>query len=387
MDVKGIAWVGRLYQKFETMCLEVEDIICQDTVKYVENQVEVVGASVKKFYSEVVQDLLPPSALNDEKVAVNSAPDRHENVVICKKPVMSMKIERPKFDEEKSTKNSKVTSDTKREIIHKLPHGHHHADNPHLVSSPYSANRVHIDGYSRKKDDEDIHDKLGLDGRESTSEGCKCLTETSSTNLVWKYANDASSCCAISNSECENSSELAGDIAGPLLVKDTRCDSVMQISNETEIQSNNLSAGISSKSTGDNEKETRLLSYGDSSAELDGRSDAWSIDEIEHDATILEHGIENIQHADEAKLDEACVLVNEDDFHFDSNEEARCRPYKKITGAFSFTKKSKRKQEYKELAVKHSFGISPIPNQKHEQKLPTEEVSEHDWQLLQAWSL
>lgn len=29
MDVKGIAWVGRLYEKFETMCLEVEDIICQ----------------------------------------------------------------------------------------------------------------------------------------------------------------------------------------------------------------------------------------------------------------------------------------------------------------------------------------------------------------------
>lgn len=59
-----------------------------------------------------------------------------------------------------------------------------------------------------------------------------------------------------------------------------------------------------------------------------GRSDAWSLDEIEHDATILEHGVDNIQRVDETKLDEACVLVNEDDFHFDSNEEVKHRPYK-----------------------------------------------------------
>lgn len=29
MDVKGIAWVGNIYQKFEAMCLEVEEAMCQ----------------------------------------------------------------------------------------------------------------------------------------------------------------------------------------------------------------------------------------------------------------------------------------------------------------------------------------------------------------------
>jgi len=59
MDAKGIKWVGNIYQKFEAMCLEVEEIMYQDTVKYVEDQVQNVGATVKRFYSDVVQDFTP----------------------------------------------------------------------------------------------------------------------------------------------------------------------------------------------------------------------------------------------------------------------------------------------------------------------------------------
>lgn len=66
IKVKGISWVGNVYQKFETMCLEVEDVVCQETAKYVETQVKTVGSSVKKFYSEVLQDLLPPSPRSEE---------------------------------------------------------------------------------------------------------------------------------------------------------------------------------------------------------------------------------------------------------------------------------------------------------------------------------
>lgn len=29
MDVKGTTWAGNIYQKFETMCLEVEEIMYQ----------------------------------------------------------------------------------------------------------------------------------------------------------------------------------------------------------------------------------------------------------------------------------------------------------------------------------------------------------------------
>uniref|UniRef100_A0A2N9EYC6 Uncharacterized protein n=1 Tax=Fagus sylvatica TaxID=28930 RepID=A0A2N9EYC6_FAGSY len=60
LNHKGITWVGNLYQKFEAVCQEVDDIVSKDTVKYVGNQLQNVGGSVKKFYSDVVQDVLPP---------------------------------------------------------------------------------------------------------------------------------------------------------------------------------------------------------------------------------------------------------------------------------------------------------------------------------------
>ncbi|XP_020537016.2 uncharacterized protein LOC110010073 [Jatropha curcas] len=61
MDLKskGIAWVGNIYQRFETMCQEVDSIVNQNTVRYVENQVHTVGESMKKF-CDVVQDIIPP---------------------------------------------------------------------------------------------------------------------------------------------------------------------------------------------------------------------------------------------------------------------------------------------------------------------------------------
>ncbi|ONI12536.1 hypothetical protein PRUPE_4G170200 [Prunus persica] len=58
--LKGMNWVGNIYQKFEAICQEVDDIVNQDTIKYVETQVQTVGKSVKKLCSDVVQDLIPP---------------------------------------------------------------------------------------------------------------------------------------------------------------------------------------------------------------------------------------------------------------------------------------------------------------------------------------
>ncbi|XP_057792381.1 uncharacterized protein LOC131009168 [Salvia miltiorrhiza] len=73
MDFKGITWAGDVYEKFEAMCLEVEEAMYEDTVKYVENQAQKVGVSVKKLYAEVMQDLLPPSCIGPFKVAAAAA--------------------------------------------------------------------------------------------------------------------------------------------------------------------------------------------------------------------------------------------------------------------------------------------------------------------------
>nr|XP_011460775.1 PREDICTED: uncharacterized protein LOC101314829 isoform X2 [Fragaria vesca subsp. vesca] len=56
LKFKGPNWVGNIYQKFEAICHEVDDIVKQDTFKYVENQMQSVGKNVKKLCS----DLLPP---------------------------------------------------------------------------------------------------------------------------------------------------------------------------------------------------------------------------------------------------------------------------------------------------------------------------------------
>ncbi|CAH9099182.1 unnamed protein product [Cuscuta epithymum] len=69
MDVKRISWVGNVYQKFEAMCLEIEDVVYKDTIDYVENQVQTVGQSVKKFCSEMMHDLHPESGTDPVTVA------------------------------------------------------------------------------------------------------------------------------------------------------------------------------------------------------------------------------------------------------------------------------------------------------------------------------
>ncbi|XP_022877437.1 uncharacterized protein LOC111395603 isoform X4 [Olea europaea var. sylvestris] len=62
MDLKnkGKTWVGNICNRFESMCNEVDGFINKETVKYVENQVQSVGSGVKRFYTNVVQEMLPP---------------------------------------------------------------------------------------------------------------------------------------------------------------------------------------------------------------------------------------------------------------------------------------------------------------------------------------
>ncbi|XP_043805875.1 uncharacterized protein LOC110629977 isoform X2 [Manihot esculenta] len=119
MDMKGISWVGNVYQKFEAMCLEVEENIYQDTVKYVENQVQTVGSTVKKFYSDVMQDLLPPSSVDATKDGVYDLPlELYADVGIYMKPKVAMKEKHTKVDN-----IEKLTEDPKM-IIHNKFSGH-----------------------------------------------------------------------------------------------------------------------------------------------------------------------------------------------------------------------------------------------------------------------
>eukprot|EP00252_Welwitschia_mirabilis_P001035 TRINITY_DN11011_c0_g1_i1.p1 TRINITY_DN11011_c0_g1~~TRINITY_DN11011_c0_g1_i1.p1 ORF type:complete len:442 (-),score=120.54 TRINITY_DN11011_c0_g1_i1:457-1782(-) len=64
VKTKGLSWIDNMYQKFEAICDEMDEnssLLLQETKQYVEKQVNVVGKNVRKLYSEVIQDILPPS--------------------------------------------------------------------------------------------------------------------------------------------------------------------------------------------------------------------------------------------------------------------------------------------------------------------------------------
>lgn len=65
-------------------------ILKQDTVKYVENQVQKVGFSVKKFCSAVTEDLLPPSCVYPVNLASGDLSlNSYGDINVIKKPIPS----------------------------------------------------------------------------------------------------------------------------------------------------------------------------------------------------------------------------------------------------------------------------------------------------------
>lgn len=60
-NLKSKLWAGNIYHQFESICHDVDEFVNKDTVKFVGNQVQNVGISVKRLYSNVVQDVLPLS--------------------------------------------------------------------------------------------------------------------------------------------------------------------------------------------------------------------------------------------------------------------------------------------------------------------------------------
>ncbi|KAI3457386.1 hypothetical protein Pfo_014049 [Paulownia fortunei] len=61
LKLKGKSWAGNIYHQFESICQDVDEFMSKDTVRFVENQVQSVGISVKRFYSNVVNDVIPLS--------------------------------------------------------------------------------------------------------------------------------------------------------------------------------------------------------------------------------------------------------------------------------------------------------------------------------------
>ncbi|OMO76275.1 hypothetical protein CCACVL1_15800 [Corchorus capsularis] len=153
-ESKGIAWVGNIYQKFEAMCMEVDDMICEDTFRYVENHLQTVGANVKQFCTDLMEDVLSSSPTDSEK-ELKSSPVQNAGVKVYE--------------------NSKVNVDEEKELIHS-------SSAKELKSSPvqnagvkgYENSNVNVDEgkevihASAAESIEDVH--FGLSSEQSTED-------------------------------------------------------------------------------------------------------------------------------------------------------------------------------------------------------------------------
>ncbi|XP_030518660.1 uncharacterized protein LOC115732137 [Rhodamnia argentea] len=427
MDVKGITWVGNIYQKFEAMCLEVEEIMYQDTVKFVENQVQTVGASVKKFCSEVVEDMLPPSCIDSDKV---TAPEfsvvRCNDVQVCKKVKVCRKREPAKAIYQLS-EDSKILGDVKKDVL-RAPRfrGTSCADN--TCQTPFQVSAL-------QKASPDLHS--GSTDDKSVPESAITVNENSGVNSM----PSAETSKVIAPGEPEfigfltENDESAHDqttIASSASVEINKGDTMENHINNTERgsrcapeSSGNgalLNKLISDQSLATCERETKTPStsgvplvesyvyFSDIEADsvdsstmsenicsryvfpLPGCSNGSRMNTTKGDFDT-EQDAATFNQIDKAKLEESCIVVNNDEIHFVARREGKHRSYKKkVRDAFSSKKKSSRILEYEQLATWHGVDAEPSKdcrrrsrptlNLEEEEKTQAHDYSEPEWELL-----
>ncbi|KAK4577757.1 hypothetical protein RGQ29_028036 [Quercus rubra] len=348
MDAKGIKWVGNIYQKFEAMCLEVEEIMYQDTVKYVEDQVQNVGATVKRFYSDVVQDFTPPSSEDPVKVPASELPvERYSDVGIYRRRKVGH------YRDGNIYNKSNLG-------IQEIP------ENDKLPQTEMSGEIAPINDVGRASS-ELSNQNQGASCDQTVTVSAPALVE------VGRFDSIAESC-----NEVENASEHINDDSMhsassdmPFLVdsvgnegKEMRppsSDGLSAESNAADICTNNGAISLFGSSLD-------LVQYNEVAdkegfVSHPGRSDDWSLEALES-STVSERGVETTQ------------------------QDAK----KKIQEAFSSRMRSARKHEYEQLAVWHgsdgkiskasaesSTPTLPLVNRK---KTTTNDFNETEWELL-----
>lgn len=413
MDSKGIAWVGNIYQKLEALCLEIEDNVYEDTVKYVENQVQTVGASVKKFYSDVVQDLLPPSEMDPVKVAASDLPSKqYADTRIYKKPKVSIKEEAVKADVKKKSEDSNV-------IANVIKHGGHASsmDGLRCVNRmpPSSGHLVKVaspDFYLGQKDDGNICKKSNVGVKENLNKEDQHPSEI--FDAINPDENNKAGCEHIDVISCSGSNEKVGCESKEEDKEGRTRKDIADASNcadgaSVELRSFDIKSSPSTcvipTESNDMSPQNRASPMENSANEdthhsdmLDanfGSLDGWNIDPLEIN-DVIDYGMETneVIDNDKVKLEETCVVVDGGQLCFVPHKEAKQKSYKKkIRDAFSSKLRSARKHEYEQLAAQYK-DIDAGSNQgsaknlmttltiSEPRKLQSHELCESEWELL-----
>ncbi|KAL4388914.1 hypothetical protein GQ457_09G012400 [Hibiscus cannabinus] len=389
MDLKGINWVGHVYQKFEAMCLEAEEIMYQDTVKYVEDQVQTVGASVKRFYSDVVQDvmqdLLLPSSLEPVKPVTASDTTVDLNNGTLKMPVVVLKVGAVKDEGGRLIENSEEVSDVNESAAHVPSSCRLHMGDNTFQSCPESS-MERENSYLLLK--EDYNSCMLV---KSNVENLPVAGTFSETACKENEFSRLSSFSANANANLEVPCQQIPTTLTCVSVKED-CDLIEESCNGIESASEfvpeffnddlQLVESIGTK------MDMRCSSSDIGSAESTGQSNNWIVDTSGSTSNAVDR-------VDKTGVDESCIVVNEAELHFHHHRESKHRPYqKKVREVISSRMRSARKTEYEQLAkwygddekLEDNSEESPMSAVTREdirtRRLLTHDSLDSEWELL-----
>ncbi|XP_009786362.1 uncharacterized protein [Nicotiana sylvestris] len=378
MDLKAISWVGNIYQKFETMCLEMEEAMYQDTVKYVENQVNTVGTNVKRFYSEVLQDVHPQYNIDPVKVAAaDLSLNPYAHYEIDKKLKANLKGSTRGFSNKlnddtqvikgknKSGGVYKRQNDGIKEIV-RDSHPTKKSDAICLASGDaikLASSAEVRGGFEMASDHVTLTSALasvkGSDYGETASNVCDHTIETN-VPAAGASTNSAASVKA--------SVESVGKKQADTCTKELACNTRLEISTNTR----------------NNDFATE-----DINESHEGRSDNLPSDLSKYD--INESEVEFVEKFDESQLEETCVMVEGDRIHVPLGPVKQKSYKKKLREAFS-TRKSLTRKEYEQLGALYG---DQLFNQEAEdkvmpvlamnsntKKLSANDHPESEWEIL-----
>ncbi|XP_024990311.1 uncharacterized protein LOC112524626 isoform X3 [Cynara cardunculus var. scolymus] len=348
MDLKGIAWVGNIYQKFEAMCLEVEEAMCQD--------------------------MLPPSSKDLSRVAsADLLLNPYLEFGIHKKSISSIKEDAKDpvcikgISEDKSNSSNDVWEDWSAASFNWEEISDKEEANCDRMAMQAS-NKVVECGSRGEKEGRIRNMIVDTSFTKSSAKGGKRSRCISSSNIIRAERSDTSEISGMVSQmgSQASSNEPSGQTIDGHLPHTDSCENSRQVSlSQTD---SHISANAQ---CGQSVGEEVFWSHTESSANRDPDL------EEENGATV--QSMEPTGHESDLGFEETCVLVEGNDYRPVNHKEEIRRSYKKkIQSTFSLKKKSSaRKQEYKQLAAQYGI-MNAEPNIQGEEAIalaPT--VSKH----------
>ncbi|KAF3961852.1 hypothetical protein CMV_013566 [Castanea mollissima] len=351
---KVIPWVGYIAQKFEDMCLEMDEIVKQYEVQNDESQLEMESGNVRERSSEVMQDVLPPSSVDIEEVSDLSVAGNTDGTTNEK----SEECIGEKHFKEGLSKGDHLLDSSSVEPVEDMDIGLSFEEN---VNTGIKKNPTKEKQTSGKKNSSmgRLSHQLQADNE---------MTLDSRSEMLLPFLDDVKGSNSFKKTAEEIDAQACDDSLSP--------DSVSLVeSSESKVV----------------EVELR---WGDTSTQSIGR-DCRSVDKGSGEDDVTKQGIQTVQPSDKVQLDESSVMVPYcSELYTVSCEESKDSSVKKDFNEAFASKlglKKKRKKEDEQNATCYDDFNAELDQQRgkgsksylaENPDTPDQESSESDWEIV-----